>query len=73
LQRAVEYYSGINDEKYIYFTERIQNLLCRPDILQMMNSRNSNIPVQLGVPISKQAEEAKGDLSQDEVRRLKHE
>ena len=35
--RAVEYYSGMNDEKYIYFTERIQNMLCRPDILKMMN------------------------------------
>jgi len=27
----------MNDEKYIYFTERIQNLLCRPDILKMMS------------------------------------
>lgn len=48
LQRAVEYYSGINDEKYIYFTERIQNLLCRPDVLQMMNSRNNAVPLSLG-------------------------
>jgi hypothetical protein len=34
--KAVEYYSGMNDEKYIYFTERIQNMLCKPDILKMM-------------------------------------
>lgn len=34
--KAVEYYSGMNDEKYIYFTERIQNMLCKPDILNMM-------------------------------------
>ena len=26
----------MNDEKYIYFTERIQNMLCKPDILKMM-------------------------------------
>ena len=26
----------MNDEKYIYFTERIQNMLCKPDILRMM-------------------------------------
>ena len=41
IQRAVEYYSGMNDEKYIYFTERIQNLLCRPDILKMMSSHQA--------------------------------
>ena len=35
--RAVEYYSGMNDEKYIYFTERIQNMLCRPEILKLMS------------------------------------
>ena len=34
--RAVEYYSGINDEKYLYFTERIQNMLVRPEILLKM-------------------------------------
>lgn len=37
--RAVEYYSGMNDEKYIYFTERIQNMLCKPDILKMMKQK----------------------------------
>ena len=26
----------MNDEKYIYFTERIQNMLCKPEILRMM-------------------------------------
>lgn len=35
---AVEYYSGMNDEKYIYFTERIQNTLVRPEILKLMKN-----------------------------------
>ena len=36
--RAVEYYSGMNDERYLYFNERIQNLLCRPDIIRLMSA-----------------------------------
>lgn len=43
-QRAVEYYSGMNDEKYLYFTERIQNLLCRPDILKMIAKPQASQP-----------------------------
>lgn len=38
--QAVEYYSGMNDEKYIYFTERIQNILVRPEILKLMKDVN---------------------------------
>ena len=34
--QAVEYYSGKNDEKYMYFTERIQNTLLRPEILKVV-------------------------------------
>lgn len=36
LQQAVEYYSGMNDVRYIYYTERIQNMLIRPEILRLM-------------------------------------
>ena len=36
--QAVEYYSGMNDVRYIHFTERIQNMLVKPDILALMNS-----------------------------------
>ena len=32
---AVEYYSGMNDEKYMYFTERIQNTLLKPEIMKL--------------------------------------
>ena len=38
--KAVEYYSGMNDEKYIYFTERIQNMLLKPEILKLMKDVN---------------------------------
>lgn len=34
--QAVEYYSGMNDVRYIHFTERIQNMLIRPEILKLM-------------------------------------
>ena len=30
----------MNDEKYIYFTERIQNILVKPEILRMMKDVN---------------------------------
>lgn len=31
----------MNDEKYMYFTERIQNTLVKPEILTLMNSGKS--------------------------------
>ena len=34
--QAVEYYSGMNDVRYVYYTERIQNMLVRPEILRLM-------------------------------------
>lgn len=40
--QAVEYYSGQNDEKYMYFTERIQNTLLRPEILKLMKEQNNS-------------------------------
>lgn len=39
--QAVEFYSGQNDEKYMYFTERIQNTLLRPEILKLIRHQNS--------------------------------
>lgn len=38
--QAVEYYSGMNDEKYMFFTERIQNTLLRPEVLRIMKDNN---------------------------------
>ena len=42
--QAVEYYSGMNDVRYIHFTERIQNMLIRPDILKLMNEEKMEGP-----------------------------
>jgi hypothetical protein len=39
---AVEYYSGMSDEKYIFFTERIQNTLLKPEILRLMGEQDSD-------------------------------
>ena len=35
--KAIEYYNGMNDDKYTYFESRIQNLLIRPEVLARMN------------------------------------
>lgn len=40
MQQAVEYYSGMNDEKYMMFTERIQNTLLRPEIMHLMRDES---------------------------------
>lgn len=31
----------MNDEKYMYFTERIQNTLLKPEILRLMKDQNT--------------------------------
>jgi hypothetical protein len=31
----------MNDEKYMYFTERIQNTLVRPEVLKLMQNANN--------------------------------
>lgn len=46
--QAVEYYAGMNDEKYIYFTERIQNILVRPEILKLMKDVNDGVARGVG-------------------------
>lgn len=35
--KAIEFYNGMNDDKYTYFESRIQNLLIRPEVLACMN------------------------------------
>ena len=34
----------MNDEKYMFFTERIQNTLIKPEILGMMKDNNTKSP-----------------------------
>jgi|SaaInl33SG_5_DNA_1037386.scaffolds.fasta_scaffold22730_2 hypothetical protein len=36
----------MNDEKYMYFTERIQNTLLRPEILRLMKDQNVSDEVE---------------------------
>lgn len=36
--QAVEFYDGMNDEKYVTYEARIQNMLIRPDIAAVMTS-----------------------------------
>lgn len=40
--KAIEYYNGMQDEKYAYFESRIQNLLIRPEVLQVMTHASRN-------------------------------
>ena len=36
----------MNDEKYMYFTERIQNTLLKPEILRLMKDQNVSDEVE---------------------------
>ena len=36
---AVEFYSSKNDQRYKYFTERLQNMLVKPEILELMKDK----------------------------------
>jgi len=59
---AVEYYNGISSEKYTYYEARIQNMLIRPEIFNVMSnaSRSNNkksAPVKQGSgPIKEEPE-----------------
>ena len=37
--QAVEYFNGINDEKFQYYHERIQNVLLKPQVIQLMSQK----------------------------------
>lgn len=37
---AVEFYSSKNDQRYKYFTERLQNMLVKPEILELMKAKD---------------------------------
>lgn len=40
--KAVEYYNGRTDEKYLFYQERMQNLISQPKILAMLSDENNN-------------------------------
>lgn len=71
--QAVEYYSGMNDEKYLYFTERIQNTLLKPEILKFMKETNNKDELEKGEYI-KEREERKQEekkLSREDQMKVK--
>ena len=62
----------MNDEKYMYFTERIQNTLVKPEILTLMNSKTGAGKTENEAQMEeKKKEEAK--LSKEELFRKKQE
>lgn len=40
--QAVEYYNGLNDEKYMRYEARIQNMFVRPEVLNLMNKASKD-------------------------------
>jgi hypothetical protein len=38
---AVEYYESIHSEKYVYYAEKIQNTLVKPEVMRVMSSAGS--------------------------------
>lgn len=63
----------MNDEKYLYFTERIQNTLLKPEILKFMKQNNNKDKVvtesDFRQRIVKQEEEKK--MSREDLMKMK--
>ena len=38
----MEYYNGINSDRYQLYADRIQNFLLRPEVLRVMQSASTN-------------------------------
>ena len=63
----------MNDEKYMYFTERIQNTLLRTEVLKLMQNTNS-MDEQKKKEFQKKVEEKKekeNAMSHEELMRIK--
>ena len=63
----------MNDEKYMYFTERIQNTLLRTEVLKLMQNTNS-MDEQKKKDFQKKVEEKKEKekaMSHEELMRIK--
>jgi len=61
----VEYYSGMNDEKYMHFTERIQNTLLKPEILRLCKN-------QKGIGSKATPEQLEAQDKLDKEKRMSH-
>lgn len=69
--QAVEYYNGMNDEKYTYFESRIQNLLVRPEVLQVMANASKDpakYAKQEEERLKKQASKSEKEIQQEKMK-----
>ena len=59
--KAVEFYNGKEDDKkYMYYQEKIQNLIQRPKVMEMLSAKEEDKPVKLEE--EKEASEKTGEL-----------
>ena len=69
--QAVEYYNGINDDKHIIYSERIQNVLVRPEVQQTMQAASRDPST-----LKKEEQERKtrlDSMAPDELEKLRQE
>ena len=63
----------MNDEKYMYFTERIQNTLLRPEILRLMKDQNVSNEFERAeiVKMQKDKKEKEKQMSHGELMKVR--
>jgi len=63
----------MNDEKYMYFTERIQNTLLRPEILRLMKDQNVSDEVERAeiVKMQEDKKEKEKQMSHGELMKVR--
>ena len=63
----------MNDEKYMYFTERIQNTLLRPEILRLMKDQNVSDEVERAAIVKMQEDkkEKEKQMSHGELMKVR--
>lgn len=65
--KAVEYYNGMNDDKYQQYEIKIQNMLLRPEILMVMSTASKN-PEQYKKDQDKKDAERKKLQAEDSIK-----
>jgi hypothetical protein len=65
----------MNDEKYMFFTERIQNTLLKPEILRMMKDTNTGDEAEKAEHIKLKVEkkEKENKMSHGELMKVRQE
>lgn len=57
--KAVEYYSGMNDPKFKYFGDKIQNMMAKPEVMKVFKAAEPVLPIKEDV-IDSSSQNAKG-------------